>query len=132
MMIFLKLILWLLAIGANIIADKDGRKPNYILMFILRAIAAILHGALFITESNSYWWQWWPVLLYQVTSFWLFFELGLNLIQHRPPLYYDHKEGDSGWIDRFFKWAGYSAHLAAKIICFLFLIFSIWKIYQTF
>lgn len=130
MTIFLKLFIWFIPILANIIADRKGRKPNYLMMLVLRAMAAILHGALFITESNSYWWQWWPVILYQITSFWIFFELGLNFIRHNPPLYYDHKEGDSGWLDELFKWAGPVLHLIAKIVCLVLLIFSIWKIYQ--
>jgi len=47
MILTLKLLLWLIPIALNVWIDRNGRKPNYLLMFILRGFAAILHGILF-------------------------------------------------------------------------------------
>lgn len=134
-----RLLLWLIPIGVNIYADRKGRKPHYLVVNILRAMAAIVHGGLFVNNYEGYWYYWWPVLLFQVTSYWILFELGLNLAwnyyhkhpnEKRPLLYYDNKEKDSGWIDRFFSWAGKTAHTATKILVLLAMIYSIILIFQ--
>ena len=123
------LLVWLLPIGANVWADRTGRKPNYLMMFILRGMAAILHGVMFQPEN---WGEYFPVFVFQVTSFWLFFEAALNIVRKKPLLYYDMKEGDSGWIDRFFKWTGKPAHTVAKIAALILMILSIIVIYHRF
>lgn len=123
----LLLLLWLLPIAGNIYLDRNGRKPNYLQMFILRGMAAILHGVLFNPQN---WNDYFPVFIFQVTSFWLFFEAGLNIVRNKPLLYYDHFEGDSGWIDRLFKWAGPTAHAIAKIAILILCILSIVVIYN--
>lgn len=127
MTIAFKLLLWLIPIGINVYADKDGRKPNYLLMFILRGMAAILHGVLFNPQNMG---DYWPVLLFQVTSFWLIFEIALNLVRGRAVFYYDTKEKDSGWLDRFFAWAGSFWHFFAKLVTFAILIWSIILVYK--
>jgi hypothetical protein len=135
----LKLLLWLIPIGANVWADRTGRKPNYLLMFILRGMAWILHMALWVpgdwAGTDFEHWVWlklilWPTI-FDLTSFWILFELGLNAFRHKGPLYYDHKEGDSGWIDRLFKWAGPKWHTAAKLLALAAMILAITRIYQT-
>jgi len=126
-MITLKLLLWLLPIGANIYADRKGRKPNYIQMFVIRGMAAIAHGILFNPHNM---WDYAPVFVFQITSFWILFEIGLNIVTKKPILYYDRKEGDSGTIDRFFKWAGPGAHLVAKLAALVLCILSIIVIYN--
>ncbi len=118
------LTLWLLPISGNIYLDRKGRKPFYLAMFIIRGIAAICHGVLFNPQNTA---DYLPVFIFQVTSFWLLFELGLNILQKRPLLYYDRKEGDSGWIDRFFAFVGPTWHAVAKfcalIVCILSIIY---------
>lgn len=127
MTIALKLFLWLIPIGLNVYADKDGRKPNYLLMFVLRGAAAILHGVLFNPQDVT---DYWPVFLFQVTSFWLLFEIILNIVRGREVFYYDRKEKDSGWIDRFFAWAGPFWHFFAKIVAAALMVWSIIMIYK--
>lgn len=127
MTIAFKLLLWLIPIGLNVYADKDGRKPNYLLMFVLRGIAAILHGVLFNPQNMG---DYWPVLLFQVTSFWLIFEIALNIVRGREIFYYDMKEKDSGWLDRFFALTGPFWHFFAKLVTFALLIWSIILIYK--
>jgi hypothetical protein len=126
-MITFKLFLWSIPIIANILWDRYGRKPHYLVMFLLRGVGAILHAKLFNpTEVN----EWIVILIFQVTSYWLFFEAGLNFVQHRALLYYDTVERDSGWIDKFFAWTGYKAHAFAKGFAFGAMVFSIIKIYM--
>lgn len=131
-----RLLVWFIPILVNVYADRKGRKPNYVMMFILRAFVAILHGALFVNDYQNYWYYWWPVLVFETTSFWIFFELGLNLFynyytkEKRSLFYYDKKEGDSGTIDRIFKYLGDGAHTAAKLTALAMMLFSIVLIYQ--
>jgi hypothetical protein len=127
MTIALKLLLWLIPIGLNVYADKDGRKPNYLMMFVLRGAAAIIHGVLFNPQNMT---DYWPLFLFQVTSFWLIFEIALNIVRGREVFYYDRKEKDSGWIDRLFAWAGPVWHFIAKLITFALMVWSIILIYK--
>lgn len=120
-MITLFLSLWAIVPAANVYADRNGRKPNYIIMFILRGAAAILHAILFNPQNTI---DWLPILIFQVTSFWILFELGLNMVRGNPLLYYDNFEGDSGILDRFFKWAGPTAHFVAKLAALILCVLS--------
>lgn len=122
----LLLLLWLIPIAVNIYIDKDGKKPNYLMVFVVRGMAAILHGILFNPQN---WNDYFPVFIFQITSFWLLFEIGLNLLRGREVFYYDRKEHDSGWIDKIFDKLGNGAHLAAKVGCFVLMILSIIVIY---
>lgn len=126
-MITFFLLLWLIPIAGNVYLDRKGRKPIYLVMFVMRGMAAILHGVLFRPENFS---EYLPILIFQVTSFWLIFEAALNLVRGKELLYYDTTEHDSGYIDEFFTWAGKPAHTIAKV-CTLFLcILSIVVIYM--
>jgi len=125
-MITLFLLLWLIPIAVNVYIDRNGHKPNYIIVFIVRGMVAILHAALF-NPHNVY--DWLPILIFQVTSFWIFFELALNFVRNNPLMYYDNSEGDSGFIDRFFKVVGMEAHFIAKVLCFVVMVFSIIVLY---
>lgn len=139
-MITLKLLLWLVPIGLNTWADANGRKPNYIIMFILRAGAMILYGTLWVDEILYTFQDWLPVIYvftYCITSFWILFELGLNIIynirenENRSLLYFDQKEGDSGWIDRFFKRYP-NLHTSTKVISLILMVTSIILIYKVY
>jgi hypothetical protein len=126
-MITIYLLLWLLPIAGNVYLDRNGRKPNYLQMFIIRGFFAILHAILFNPHNTL---DWIPILTFQVTSFWIFFELGLNIVRGNDWLYYDDREHDSGVIDRLFSWAGYEFHAIVKAIVFVFMILSIIVIYH--
>lgn len=132
----LKLLVWLLPISVNIYADRNGAKRNYLIVNILRGMCMILHGAMFIDSYEGYWYYWWPVIVFELTSYWILFDIGVNYFQKRKEfpnswiLYYDKKEGDSGWVDRIFKWLGPVAHATAKMIALAAMIFSIILIYK--
>jgi hypothetical protein len=139
------LLLWMLPITFNIYVDRNGHKPNYLKVFTLRAMAAVIHGLLFAPRDwyayvNEYHWSLGvAVFLFQITSYWLVFEIGLNIVRKRIQqlgfwkgvLYYDQKEGDSDWIDRFFKWAGPTYYITAKSMALIVCILSIIYLYLT-
>jgi len=137
-----KLLVWALLPVLNAWLDRKGTKRNYLVVFGLRGMASIFHGIWMLSNkdltfnySNASSWEllmvWLPVLVFQASSYWLIFEIVLNILRHNPILYYDHQEGDSGYIDRFFKWAGPSAHFFAKMLCLLILVLSIVNLYHN-
>jgi len=141
-MITFILLLWLIPIAVNVYLDRNGRKPDYLQMFVIRGMVAIVHGVILDITCNIFpdhlWtysaWQlfliWLPLLLFQVTSYWILFELALNIVRGRELFYYDRKERDSGWIDKLFDTLGNGAHLAAKLMALLICILSIINIYN--
>lgn len=151
--LIIKLLLWLPVIEANVWADATGRKPNYALMFVLRGMAWIFHMVLWVPGdwagtdfSNGVWLGLIGApTVFDITSFWLLFEVQLNIIRTLREkqkltwsllLYYDHKEGDSGWIDKFFKWLGPKwgprLHTTAKVLCLILCILSIINLYTRY
>jgi hypothetical protein len=123
------LLLWLVPIAINIYADRDGRKPNYLQMFVIRAMASLIHMFFFIyspQQGNLVFW----LLVFQITSWWLIFELVLNLIRGRAVFYFDRTENDSGWIDRFFAKKHVLWHFGAKLLCFAVMVYAIIRIYE--
>lgn len=124
------LLIWIVAILSEtyrnyyIIEIKKSR-PNYLQSFVLRGMAAILHGILFNPHNMG---DYLPVLIFQVTSFWLLFEVSLNYLRHKPLLYYGET---SGWIDRAFTWMGsLNFHFYCKVLAALVCLFSIIIIYK--
>jgi hypothetical protein len=154
-MIAFFLSLWSIVPSVNAWMDRKGAKRNYLLVGLVRGMAAVLHGALFFPSGFYFhgrpvWELSWgellaiyvPIFLFQGTSFWILFELLLNILRKKLSLniyseqsilYYDHKEKDSGWIDGFFKWlgpkAGPIAHAVAKVAALILCILSIITIY---
>jgi len=133
----IRLLIWLIPIGANVWADAKGRKPNYLAMFFLRGAAFITYGALWPLPTYGWILRWLPIGLYQLTSYWILFELSLNIIynirekEKRSLLYFDQKEGDSGWIDRFFK-KHPNLHTGAKIASLVIMVISIILVYRLY
>jgi hypothetical protein len=140
MIIAIKLLSWLWPIAGNVYLDRNGAKRNYLQVNLIRGMFAIAHGILVLPKDYNYSSAssldllliWLPLLVFEFTSYWIFFELGLNIVRHRKLLYYDNKEGDSGYIDRFFKWAGPTWHAVAKILCFVLMVLSIIVIYENY
>ena len=126
----LYLLIWIGFIGLEayrnyFIIEIKQTRPNYLQSFVIRAMAAILHGILFNPHNMG---DYWPVLLYQGISFWILFELLLNYIRQKPLLYYGE---NSGWLDRGFTWIGSrNFHFYCKVIAGLICLFSIIVIYS--
>lgn len=99
MFITVVLLLWLLLIVAevfrNYVIILRGR-PNYLFSFINRGAVAILHAVLFNPQGPA---DWWFVLLWQCTSFFVVFNPLLNFVRNYEFFYLG---ANSGWIDQFF------------------------------
>lgn len=102
-------------ISRNYWIIKKKASPIYIQSFIIRAIAAILHGVLWNVQS---WLEFWPLVIFQVSSFYLSFDLVLNLLRKKHPLY---QGDDSGWLDEL----GLTFYLFLKVLCLGLLILSL-------
>lgn len=128
-MITLKLIIWQLYVSFDVwinyrIIEVNDSRPNYLLMNIVRGVAFVLYGRFFWDLSIDL--QALYVFLYCTTSFWLLFDLGLNLARRKHPLYIGQH---SGWIDQYgFKYP--VVYYLGKLLALAALIFSIAKIYQ--
>lgn len=96
----LKLLPWIAFIVGHAFFDfyriKKDDKPIYLQSFIIRGMVAIAHALLFNPQNTI---DWLPVLIFQVTSFWLFFPLLLNGLRRKPALYVG---AQSGWMDFYF------------------------------
>lgn len=134
-MVTIKLLLWLIPISVNIWIDRKGRKPDYLVVGILRGIISILYlGGVWSVQGGYHLIEdvvnLTPLIMFMVTSWWLFFEVGLNLVRGKNLLYFDTVEKDSGWIDRFF--AKYQKlHTPTKLFALLIMLISIYTIYVT-
>lgn len=139
------LLLWHLVILVFNIWDrkitKNGGKPSYLIYFLTRGFAAIVHGGLMlIVFEDAYTnygelsgWQllalWFPYLTFQVTTFWIQYELCRNHWSGEALLYYDTLEKDSGIVDRFFAWTGPTFHALAKVMALAVAVLSAWLIW---
>lgn len=128
-MIALYLLLWLVFIAAEVyrnyrIIEINHSRPSYLKSFVVRGMAAIMHGVLF-NPVNMH--DYWPVLIYQVTSFWVLFDLSLNWLRQKPMLYMGKQ---SGLIDKAFNWIGSDGFLFfCKVLAVVVCVFSIIVIY---
>lgn len=130
----LLLFIWPLFIAVCVYRDRKGRKPVYLFEFFIRAMALVLYWFLWTKYEEDTLLIFW-VSVYAITSFWIFFEMALNLVRGRVLFYYDFTEGDSGIIDGFFKklywkYKTHAFHLAAKVLVFVIMVFSITRIYD--
>jgi hypothetical protein len=139
------LLLWhLVILGFNIWdrrVTKNGGKPSYLVYFLTRGIAAIVHGGvMLIAFEDAYTnygqlsaWQllilWVPYLIFQVCTFWVQYEICRNAWSNEALLYYDQFEKDSGIIDRFFAWTGPTAHAFAKVAALALSVLSAYLIW---
>lgn len=116
----LKLLPWIAFIVGHAFFDfyriKKDDKPIYLQSFIIRGMVAIAHALLFNPQNVV---DWLPVLIFQLTSFWLFFPLLLNGLRRKPALYVGSQ---SGWMDYYFlnhpinQWIAKAAALTLMIL----------------
>lgn len=128
-MITLKLLLWAAYVALDVwinfyIIEVNKSRPNYLLMNIWRGAAFILYGAFVWDFQNQVWY--WNIFLYSVASFWLLFDLSLNIARKKHPLYIG---AESGWIDRFgFKNQGF--YYMCKVFALIILVLATINIYN--
>lgn len=101
------------------VIEVQKSRPDYLQSFVIRGMAAVLHGIFMgVTEPSN----WYPVLIFQVTSFWILFDPLLNIMRNKPLLYLgDPKKGSSGWLDRL----PILVYWILKLIALFFLIWSL-------
>jgi len=98
----LLLLLWLLypiieAVGQRLTYFKDLNKvtrPNYLQLWVIRGIFAILHGALLGAQPEP-WYEWPALLCFQMGTFYLIFNPLLNKLRKLP---WDYEGKNSGWL----------------------------------
>ena len=91
--------LWFLFIGLEVyrnwyIIEKKKSKPDYLQSFILRGMAAILHGVFLDVQNTA---EWVPILAFQLCSFWVLFDLFLNFVRGKEIFHI----GTANWIDKY-------------------------------
>ena len=140
------LLAWVAIIGGFNLWDyfvtHKGGKPNYLIYFLVRGAAAILHATacLMVLEDQYYdygslsAWQllaiWFPYLGFQVCSFWIIYELVRNWWTDKPALYFDTVEHDSGGIDKLFSKLGHTFHTFAKVLALAVAVLCVFLIYN--
>jgi hypothetical protein len=81
-------------------------KPVYFQSFLIRGMAHVFVVGLFYDVTVPSYWpsiyelidlDYWPILLFHVTSFWLIFDPLLNLLRGKP---WNYRGKTSGWLDR--------------------------------
>lgn len=109
---------WIIFIAFDIalnywLIEKKGIKPNYLISLFYRISAGILHGGAVMNVTPE---TWLPLLGFQVASFYLLFDLTLNLLRGKS---WDYQGKDSGYFfDKLPKWAYY----LLKLVCLIYLI----------
>lgn len=110
---------------------RSGGKPNYKKYNFIKTIAAV--GCAFLMMDFSSLTRFFlsgvVVAIFELTSFWLVYELIRNLWSRRPLawrelLYYDFVEHDSGKIDLFFSKHSWNFHALCKAIALVLAILS--------
>lgn len=92
------LIIWLFIINLEvnrnfIMIERLKQRPNYLLSFILRAMASILHGAAFDVQTYT---QAGVLFTFQLTTFFVLFSPALNYLRGKTFWYLGQ---ESGWLD---------------------------------
>lgn len=97
------MIIWLLLIFVEVyrnyyMIEIKKESPWYLLSFIFRAMAFILHGALIMNVGPGSW----DVFVMQIGSFYLLFDPLLNLFRKKSFWYTGaNNASNSGWIDKY-------------------------------
>jgi hypothetical protein len=92
------MILWIIFIAIEVarnyyLIEVKKSRPIYIQSFLIRGIAAILHGVYFDVQSMT---EYVPIFIFQILSFWWLFDISLNLVRGLSIIY---KGDNSGWLD---------------------------------
>jgi hypothetical protein len=98
------MIYWLLFIILEIrrhyvIVEIDKERPNYLASFGMRAFFGFVGVCIMYPYVDPVMeiYKAWVYVLFQLTSFWILFDLGLNLYRQKP---WYHKGKNSGWLDK--------------------------------
>lgn len=123
------LLIWVVYIAADVwcnfyIIEQINSRPDYLKLNIIRGVAFVLYGRfvwdLWLDLHSLY------IFIFCTTSFWIGFDLALNIARNKHPLYIGQ---NSGWIDQYgFKYP--VIYYLGKLVALFVLTYSIAKIYQ--
>lgn len=106
--------------------EQENKPIKHGLELVIVAIVALVHQALSGVNKIEEWELAGWILLFQVSSFALLFDLSLNLMRGKEPLYY----GKTSVIDRLFHKLGNGAYLMYKVFALVIMVTSIIQIYK--
>ncbi len=117
------LFLWLIypiaeACIQGLLFRRGNYKPVYLMLFVIRGIAAIVHGALMDVRPEP-WYEWPMLLAWQCGTFWLLFDPLLNWWRGLP---FDYEGKQSGWL----AWVPYWLQVIISITL-IWIGFNYWK-----
>lgn len=124
------LLLWIVFIVVEVYRNytvivHQGRRPNYLISFVIRGMASIVHGILFDVEDMR---DFMPLLLFQCSSFLIIFNPTLNILRKLDFWYVGR---NSGWLDKAF-YEDRGLYLLTYFGCLSVCITSILVIYYKF
>lgn len=130
------MIYWLAFIPSFNLLDyfvtRNGRKPNYLKYNLVKTIVGLI-CFVFMGEFSS-WSRFFisgvVVAIFELTSFWLGYEIIRNIWTKKHLLYFDQFELDSGGVDLFFA-KNPDLHTPAKIAALVLCIFTAIIIYHS-
>lgn len=111
---------------------RKGGKPNYTIYNIIKTVVG-LACFVFMGEFSSwtsFFVSGFTVAIFELSSFWLIYEIIRNIWTKQPLLYFDQSERDSGGVDRFFA-DNPDLHTPAKIAALVLCIFTAIIIYHS-
>lgn len=124
---------WLLFIAWEVrrnyrIIEVHKERPDYLNSFFVRCFFGLVFTPLMCQAWDPGYWSTWiealPAIVYELSSFYLVFDLALNIARGKP---WDYQGENSGWFfDELPKWLYYSL----KVLCVIALVVSIvvlWK-----
>ena len=74
---------------------EEGYKPNYLTLFFIRGVFSLFHAfpILYVSSLHEYI----TLLIFQICTFWVLFDLILNKLRGKP---WSYKGENSGWLDK--------------------------------
>lgn len=122
---FLIILTWITVIEAKAVHDwhrieKLKKKIYHGFEIGVVAIIAVLHQGLSGVNKIEEWELAGTILIFQLSSFYLLFDLSLNLMRRKEIFYV----GNTSAIDKFM-WRYPAIHLGAKVFCLVFVIWSV-------
>lgn len=128
---FLIVITWLTIIAAKVFIDwsiieRDKKKIRHGFEIVIVAIVAVIHQALSGVNNIEEWELAGWILLFQTMSYFLLFDLSLNLMRGKEPFYF----GKNAASDRLFQKLGNGTYFMTKVFALILMITAIVQIYK--
>lgn len=107
------------------IIEVQKTRPDYLQSFIIRGMVAIIHGAVWLDSNGVHdvsslsvkelLLLWWPILSFQLASFFVLFPVLLNIFRNKK---WNYRGKNSGFFSRLPNWIYWSIY----VTCLIYLI----------